>query len=143
MKWKTLITIGLIIWGYWTIVQANTREKMGDYRPSLGQLVNAFKFYNDQYFYGNLPVSKTRIVLGDIQGDDDLARIVKVGDIWVLTVDPRWHSTEKQAEMSELHEMCHEEDMINGEDEGFDQHSLAFEACMESIAKRGGFKNLW
>lgn len=127
------------------VKQAQVRHQAKeDYHVTQGKLVQAFRDYNDLYFYGNLPVSKTRIVLAVIPTNDDMGNIIKTDDgIFIITIDPRVHAVEKQAEMTELHEMCHEEDMVMHEDEGFDGHSYAFEACMESIAKRGGFRHLW
>jgi hypothetical protein len=62
---------------------------------------------------------------------------------WLIEIDRQSHALEKQAEMSEIHEMCHQSDIISGADEGLDSHSNAFEACMLSVAKRGGFKGTW
>lgn len=139
--------IVFVVAGIWLIqVKQHSleRHKTTDYAPTQGQLIDAFRDYNDLYFYGNLPVSKTRIYLKNIDDFDDMGNIIHAEDgTYIITIDPRIHAVEKQAEMTELHEMCHEEDMINEENEGMDGHSYAFEACMESVAKRGGFRHLW
>jgi len=82
--------------------------------------------------------------MGDLSVQDDMALLQYMNDdTWIITIDPNMRATEKQAEMSLIHEMCHQQDKVSGASEGLDGHSDAWAACMLSVAKRGGFKNLW
>lgn len=147
-RWKILIVIILAalvsyLFGCEKHIQ-NTFHEKADYRPSVGRLVEFYRVSNEQYFMGGLPGSKTEIKFSDLSVLGDMATIDRYSnDTWLIRIDPAMHPTQKQAEMSLFHEMCHQEDKIAGADEGLDSHSNAFEVCMLSIAKQGGFKGLW
>ena len=145
-RWKIIITIVLAILVSYLFGCSGSRRasKIVDHSPTLGELVNAYRTLNDDYFYGGLPISKTTIVLGDLTAQDDTAMIeIRDDGTWLITIDRGMHKTEKQAEMSLIHEMCHQEDFQGKANEGLDGHSYAFQACMVSVAERGGFKDLW
>jgi len=64
--------------------------------------------------------------------------------IWVLTIDTKTNPIMRVAEMTMIHEMCHQENLISGANEGQD-HDMdkAHERCMLSVARQGGFNGLW
>lgn len=142
MKWKTITLIGLTVWAYVSI-QDNLRQKSGSkYAPTVGQLSDAYRTNNEKYFYGGLSNKFVIQLQGDIE-NDAMADIHSANGQWIIRIDPSANPTEKQAEMSLIHEQCHEEDFIRGADEGLDQHSRAHEACMERVASQRGFFGLW
>jgi len=107
--------------------------------------------YNTDYFYGALPAN-TSVIWGDLSQYDDMGRIDERGNgSMLITIDPRYHMTLKQADMSLLHEMCHEKTGLRinisvgltQEEEGFDGHGPVFQNCMIDLAKKGAFKDLW
>jgi len=149
LRWKILITIALGILASYLFGCGTTQSEIVEHHasthgPVQEALILAYSSFNESYFFDALPERKTTIILGDLSTLNDMALIEhRSDDTWLITIDPEMHATEKQAEMSLLHEMCHQEDKIAGADEGLDSHSNAFEGCMLSIAKQGGFKGLW
>lgn len=134
----------LTVWAAAKLEQKSEQHKRSDYVPTSGHLSVAYRELNEDYFYGGLPSKKTTIVLGDLTAQDDLGHIYQREDgSWVIVIDRKGHPVERQAEMTLIHEMCHQEVMIAGSSAGLDGHSGAFEACMESVANHGGFKDLW
>jgi hypothetical protein len=115
-----------------------------DLKPTVGKLSDANRTFNDAFFYGGLPTYLTRIELADLSKDQDSAFIHHDSDgLWHIQIDPHYNTTEEQAEMSLIHEDCHQYDSINGIDEGEDKHGQKFQDCMIRIADKGGFKGLW
>lgn len=130
--------------------QVKSARKFADHAPTTGNLSATYREMNEDYFYGSLPIHKTEITLGDLSALDDLGHIFQRADgTWVIVVDRASHVVERQAEMTLVHEMCHQAVMggymrfAGQKDSGLDGHSGAFEACMRSVANRGGFKDLW
>ena len=108
---------------------------------TVSQLSDAYRRFNEDLFYGGLPTKNIKIVptylptaMGELSGEDGQ---------WVIRIDKESNPIQRQAEMTLIHEMCHLSDKINGENEGFDGHSYAWETCMENIAARGQFKDIW
>lgn len=114
-----------------------------DHRPTEGHLKADYLEYNEKYFYGGLPTS-TEIKIVDLGAWDHMAEVNQDGaGKWHIRIDAYDHPTEKQADMSVIHEMCHIEDEINKRNEGLDSHSGPFQACMVRVADLGGFTILW
>ena len=61
----------------------------------------------------------------------------------LMLIDRGSNPIEKQAEMTMIHEMCHQENYLLKADEGVDGHSLAFQSCMVRLADAGAFRDLW
>lgn len=115
-------------------------------------LKSDFLEYNERYFYGALPQSTT-VSWADLSEWSDMGRTNRRADgSFIIQVDPKLHAVLKQAQMTLLHEMCHEKNLLNinviagttkVESEGLDSHAYAFDSCMLDIAKKGAFKDLW
>jgi hypothetical protein len=119
-------------------------SESSDIKPTIGKLTDEYRTVNDDYFYGGLPIQLTKIEFADLSVVEDMAMIHHDGDgIWHIEIDPKLHATEKQGEMSLLHEMCHQDDKIKGIDEGLDSHNENFQACMQRLAVKGAFRDLW
>jgi hypothetical protein len=112
--------------------------------PTQNSLSIAYREINREFFYGGLPENKTTVLLTDLSKDDYMGYTDHRADgSWVILIDKESHPREKEAEMTLIHEMCHQENIISHNDEGIDGHSLAFQACMLSKAKNGAFEFLW
>src|SRR5579885_360065 len=114
-------------------------------------LQNDFDYYNEQYFYGALP-NNTKVIWSDLSRYNDMARMDKRPDGSVLiSIDPRLNPDLREADMSLLHEMCHEklELRINvpagytAIESSLDPHGPAHEQCMIDLAERHAFHDLW
>jgi hypothetical protein len=111
--------------------------------PTEAKLLQAYKTMNERYFF-NLPVSKTGISLLDLSKENEMGRITQRYDgTWLIEIDTKTNPTEKQAEMTLVHESCHQEDTVQGKNEGLDGHGEAFQTCMLNKAQDGIFKDLW
>lgn len=121
-----------------------SNSKKADWTPTTSRLAVRYREINEDSFYGSLPVNKTTVILGDLTKQEELGHNDQRADgSWLIVVDRAGHPTERQAEMTMIHEMCHQETRIAKADAGLDGHSGSFEACMESVANHGGFKDLW
>jgi len=119
---------------------------------TLHGLQSDFLKYNDAFFYGGLPKATT-VMWADLSQWDDMGRIERRSDgSFVILVDPKYHVALKQAQMTLLHEMCHEKNLLQinivagttkDESEGLEGHGAAFDTCMLNIAQHGAFKDLW
>jgi hypothetical protein len=137
MRWK-IITIILALC-------AACAFGVVDHRPTEGKLKSDFLEYNQKYFYGALPTT-TRIYLTEIPGDYMgfmVPAITSDEHLYKILVDKRYHSTMKDADITLLHESCHEYNFIQHIDEGGAGHGPAFQACMLRVAIMGGFSDLW
>ena len=136
-RWKILITIALAVL-FWKLAYGM------DHRPIEGHLKDTYMTLNDQYFYGALPVSKTKIVIVDLTQYDDVAKIDTLDDgEWLISIDKKMNPIEKQAEMSLIHEMCHQYDFVQNIDEGLSGHNEKWYGCMLRVAEAGGMKDRW
>lgn len=140
---KLLKFIGLLalsgLVGYGIRAQINPKHK-----PTEPRLSAAFQEYNHDYFHNELPPN-TRIWMHDLTPQDWLGHLEfdPFNQRWTISIDVEAHPTEKQAEMTLVHEMCHEWDHVHDINEGEDGHNSAHEDCMLSVAKKGGFHDLW
>lgn len=117
-------------------------DKSDDYGPTENELNGFYREANRLYFYGGL--RSITVNLEYLPDSDFMGRTTPRTDgTFSMTINKKFHPTLKQAEMTELHEMCHEEDLINDRDEGIDSHSNAFQACMKRVAVAGGMSPIW
>lgn len=140
LRWKILVVILLAAIYFWAIGGACSQSP---HHPTEGQLAGAYLVLNDQYFYGGLPVHKTKIILVNLPDGKMGQAHQNPDDTWVISIDIVSNPIEKQAELTMIHEACHQQDLMRGEDEGVDGHGEAFQACMLEKAGRGAFKGLW
>jgi hypothetical protein len=132
--------LSLALFSCFAFSVSRTKE-ISDYRPTEGQLVEAFNDLNRDYFYGGLP--RTKVYIVDL-ADAIMGRCQKEPDgTYLILIDRKSHAVEKQAEMTEIHEMCHIEDGVRELPEGLDGHGPNFQACMERVASKHGFSKLW
>jgi hypothetical protein len=142
LRTKILITILLAVGWFLLTNYGGCNTQADEYTVTNGHLNNAFREFNEEYFYGGLP--STTVRLADLSDLHSIADIRQMEDErWIIRIDRRSNPTINSADMSLLHEMCHEQDKISGQNEGLDGHSDAFEACMVSLAQRGAFKGKW
>lgn len=119
-------------------------DTLHENRPTVASLNLAYRDANRDFFYGGLPESKTKVALLDLTPQGWMGNTTQFTDgTWQIDIDIKSHPLEKEAEMTLIHEMCHQDSRISGADQGLDGHSGAFEACMVHVAERGGFKGLW
>ena len=145
--WKILIAVGLaIIASYLFGAEPQKMEKTQgriEHLPTEGRLKDAFLIYNEEYFYGGLPTT-TKIRLADLTEDDRMGSLEKLEDgTWLILIDIHSHPLEKEAEFTEIHEMCHLENHIRYLGEGVDGHGPNFQSCMLRVAQKGAFKDIW
>lgn len=119
-------------------------KDISKHRPTQGSLTTAYHEINRDFFYGGLPEKKTTIVFTDLSSRDIMGRIEQRPDgTWIIFIDTETHPLEKEAEMTLIHEMCHQDNKVSNNEEGFDGHGDQFQACMIQHAKNGVFKGLW
>jgi hypothetical protein len=110
-----------------------------------------YQSYNELYFDGKLPQA---IVVGEEpDGERD------AGHVWValtqhtigshyykIQISPRYNPFAQDEELSVIHESCHvyvwEQTEAAGEDYD-DGHGPKWQACMEMVAARHGFAQIW
>jgi len=129
---KTLLTIAMmLVTLYWTTARGQSES----YAPTVEKLRTFYAETNKTYFNNELPqnvrisIFDSKTVMGHTDTDAD-------GTVHIF-IDRQSHPIEKEAEMTEAHEMCH----LRSESP-FDE-SEEFQACMVDLAKRGAFKGIW
>jgi hypothetical protein len=152
---KILLTILLAtIWFYLFYSQTSYERRKPadvDYSPNVGGLVERYRLANEMYFYGGLPGKDTKIFLEHnlraADGERAMGLLEEVEGGFRIEVDVETNATEKQAEMSLEHEMCHQYNKVNKIYDGIDdegtQHGAGFQACMVMLAQRGGMQGIW
>src|SRR5260221_4664380 len=79
--------------------------------PTQNKLQARYRELNEDYFYGGLPYRKTAVVISDLSSIQDMGRIEhREDDTWVIFVDREANPVERQAELTLIHEMCHQQD---------------------------------
>lgn len=144
---RATITVALAV-AYWylfgcggTLPSDAFEDDNGD--ATQGKLADAYRTYNDKFFYGGLPEKNTRIEMVKMPGYIGRIHHFRSNDTWLISIDTVSNQTERVAEFTLIHEQCHQYDQMNGWDEGPDQHGEVFQNCMLRIANQGGFRELW
>jgi hypothetical protein len=92
--------------------------------------------YNYGYFGNRLP-KDTIVMLGPAYayGRENLGLTVHWNE-YIIEINPKYHLTQKQADITLLHEMCHVANWGK-------YHSPEWQACMLDLAEQGAFSDLW
>lgn len=123
-------------------VTAEYQPDTHDSATTIRDMTNMYQQYNEAFFYGALPVDRTKIKFMD--SDLNMASLTHYqDDTWGILIDRKSNPYEKMAELSIAHESCHQYDHIQGLDEGLDHHSNNFQKCMQRLAAQGAFEKLW
>lgn len=122
-----------------------TAQKWEDAKPTEYRLAARYREFNEEYFFGSLPFRKTTVELRDMRMQDWLGHIEQRRDqTWYIAINSEGHPTERQAEMTLIHEMCHQ--YVVGtlhKVSGLDDNDKGFQACMKNVANQDGFEDLW
>lgn len=80
--------------------------------------------------------------LGDLSEHGNLAHIQQQQDgTWLIIVDEKTNPTQRQADMSLIHEMCHQYVYILHKPIGLEDEDI--QSCMINVANQGGFRDRW
>jgi hypothetical protein len=105
-----------------------------------------FDATNEEYFGNKIP-KNTQIVVMEIPPDDDgtytIGQLVPLGNHqYEIDLDPRFNLNWNTEALTVDHEMCHE--FLNEySTDGDPNHGSRFQACMQRLADRGAFAELW
>jgi hypothetical protein len=146
LRWKILITVLLAVIFVWVFGCASQIEHdriPDDYKPTTGKLWAEYRAINELAFDGGLPEKETSIELTELDGDMGDVIMPTDGGPYYIHIDRKRHPLEKEAEITLIHEVCHQYDQIHKISEGLDSHGVGFQNCMLHVAQRGGFNDLW
>lgn len=99
-----------------------------------------FVAFDDEYFGGDL--SKNTIVTYIDNGPDADIGDTECNLVCSINVNAYYDRSEKEADMTLLHEMCHA-DLFTRHEYEYDPHGPKWEACMHQLADERAFDQLW
>lgn len=106
------------------------------------QLQRWYDGTNEEYFANELP-KNVEVKWGDLTEKGDMGySVIRADESWLITIDRKTNPTNGQAELTEMHEICHVYLYSKGDAE-FNSHGDKFQACMLRLANQGAFKGLW
>lgn len=108
-------------------------------------LTSSYQEFNRAWFDNKLP-SDTTIVYVSIPTWDKIGntdrRVNANGSVhFTLFVNAYYDRDVRESEFTELHEMCHIRESLDGDE--FDSHGPKWQACMLQLAMNGALENLW
>lgn len=147
LRWKILLAVllGMLVSYVYTFGDHtwSARKLNPNYKPTVGKLWTEYRYINQKAFYGSLPEDKTTIYLSDLSDEDEMGEIIESDRRFTIRIDILSHPLEKEAEITLIHEACHQSVKLSNGNEGLDGHSGDFQACMIHVASVGGFNDLW
>ena len=103
--------------------------------------------YDKLYFDNKMPRNTVVVSLGPAYayGKDNMGITERVDGVFFIQINPVFHPTQKQMDITLLHEMCHV--VTWGSSDGpktqRKRHGPEWQACMLDLAEDGAFDDLW
>jgi len=101
-------------------------------------LASQYAEYNQAYFQDSLPKS-AKVRWGHM--NDFMGHVDVFGPQVYILIDRGTNTAPRVAKGTLLHEMCHVERHVKGENPA--SHGDEFQACMLRLAQAGAFKEIW
>lgn len=124
------------------MVPAGAHKKQRDLPFTEQQLTAWYDGFNDKYFQNQLP-SNTVVIWSDLKAWDALGITSWSGQNYKIELDPDFNRTQVTTKATELHEMCHVKVMMTEDVPLGEEHGLAFQTCMMTLAREGAFERIW
>jgi hypothetical protein len=100
-----------------------------------------FRSYNERYFNNELPQD---VVITRNLNDSRFMALTeyKEDGFYHIKINPKYNPTDRVERLTLLHESCHIRLSVKHEEE-FDDHGPLWQHCMQDLAKKGAFSDLW
>lgn len=99
-----------------------------------------YQGYNVLYFNQSLPTDV--VITHELEDDHFMGISYRAGGRYWIEMNLKYEPSPKQSKLILLHEMCHVDLWVEGEDEP-DDHGPKWQHCMHGLANMRAFESLW